>query len=147
MDNPLGGVMKQEYTEALDPDLREWVWIRDEDVAEFGSALPGSPIYRAERVISTYSSVVLGWSGAPGEYLVLAWGAQQQRERHAPGRPEVNDVVRFGSKRLMDDGVVLESMAGLRPWLGGDVLQRSMLDNRGPDAIIAGKKEEEGARG
>ena len=95
----------------------KWHHVRDEEAAEFGTSLPGETIGVAGKVLLVYGVMVFGWSGSPGEYMVYAWAAKRHHEAHRPPDPCVNDTVNFSSKWLMDDGVVLEPMVGLRPWL------------------------------
>ena len=88
--------------------------------------------------------LVFGWSGSPGEYMAFAWGAKCDHERHCSPNPRRDDAVRFSSKWLMDDGVILEACVGLRPWLSADALDQSLRKVWGPEAINEEKREEEG---
>ena len=56
----------------------------------------------------------------------------------------INDEMKFFSRWLMDDAVVLEAAVGLRPWLSADCLDLCMRKVWGPDAINEDKKDEEG---
>ena len=89
---------------------------------EFGTTLPGKPVDVPGRVVLIHGVLVFGWAGSPGEYMAFAWAAKHGHERRRPGEPALNDTVRFASKWLMDDGVVLEPLVGIRPWLSADVL-------------------------
>ena len=46
-----------------------WHWIRDEDVAEFGTSLPGREVGLPGRVIMIHCVLVFGWNGSPGEHM------------------------------------------------------------------------------
>ena len=123
----------------------KWHEVRNEDVEEFGTSLPGQVAgLGSQRVIIIHCVMVFGWAGAPGEYMILAWGAKGLHESYRPGSPHINDTVHFSSRWLMDDAVVLEPCVGLRPWLSGDVLEDAMTKTWGPGAVNASKREKEG---
>lgn len=123
----------------------KWHHIREEDTPEFGTSFPGEAIGVDGKLLIIYGVMVFGWSGSPGEYMVYAWAAKRHHEAHRPSDPEMNDIVNFMSKWLMDDGVVLEVLVGNRPWLSAAQLERSMHQVWGPEAINASKRDEEGS--
>ena len=122
----------------------KWHWVRDEDVAEFGTSLPGEAVGMTTRVIIIHCVTVFGWSGSPGEYMSFAWAAKWDHERRRPPDPAVNDTVRWSSKWLMDDGVLVEPLVGLRPWLSAADCDASMRRVWGGEAINVEKMAEEG---
>ena len=67
----------------------KWHWVKDEDVAEFGTSLPGREVGIPGRVIMIHCVLVFGWSGSPGEYMAFAWGAKCDHERHCSPNPGV----------------------------------------------------------
>eukprot|EP00959_Pyramimonas_sp_CCMP1952_P245690 5134786-Pyramimonas_sp.AAC.1 len=96
----------------------------------------------ATRVIMIHCVMVFGWSGSPGEYTAFAWSAKWDHERRRPLDPAVNDTARWSSKWLMDDGVLVEPLVGLRPWLSAvDCDARRVW---GSEAINVDKMAEEG---
>ena len=48
------------------------------------------------------------------------------------------------SKWLMDDGVIVEPLVGLRPWLSSQTMEAAMRRTWGPAAINKEKRDEEG---
>ena len=79
--------------------------------------------------------------------MAFAWAAKREHERRRPSQPGINDTVRFASKWLMDDGVILEPLVGLRPWLSADVLDEAMKRVWGEHAVNLEKLSEEGEFG
>ena len=77
--------------------------------------------------------------------MVYAWGVKWAHETQRPPNPHVNDTVAWASKWLMDDGVVLEPLVGLRPWLSMAALEEAMTQVWGAAAVNAAKRDAEGA--
>ena len=65
----------------------KWHHVRDSDVAEFGTSLPGTSVGLPQRVIMVHCVLVFGWSGSPGEYMAFAWVAKFDHERRRPPHP------------------------------------------------------------
>ncbi|CAE8597095.1 unnamed protein product, partial [Polarella glacialis] len=103
-----------------------WHHLDPEDVAEFAMRLAGISIISL--------AMTFGWCGSPREYMCWAWAAKAQHESYTPPNPEINDIVPYVSKWLMDDAVILEPDVGVRAHLSMEVMERAMID----------KKEEEG---
>ena len=97
-----------------------------------------------ESITVMYLTMVFGWTGAPGEWAVWGRGVQDLHQSHAPPLPELHDVVAYASEVLVDDGVLVEPLLGVRPWLSAwafDTWSRKLLGNA---AINAAKLEAEG---
>ena len=91
-----------------------------------------------------YLTMVFGWTGAPGEWAVWGRGVQDLHQAHAPPQPEFHDLVAYASEVLVDDGVLVEPLLGVRPWLSAwafDTWSRKLLGNA---AINAAKMAAEG---
>jgi len=95
-------------------------------------------------VIAISTAMTFGWNGSPGEYMIFSWGAKWHHASMRPAEPRFNDEPAFRSLWLMDDGVVVEAMVGVRPWLSLDQLDHSMMQVWGPDCVHEEKKLEEG---
>ena len=122
----------------------KWHFVRDDDVAEFGTSLPGTAVGLPTRVIMIHTCMVFGWSGSPGEYMSFSWGAKRCHERRRPPAAAQNDTVGWTSKWLMDDAVILEPAVGLRPWLSAGDLDTAIRRTWGADALNLDKLAEEG---
>ena len=123
----------------------KWHWVKDEDVEEFGASLPGQEVGVEGRVVLINLVLVFGWSGSPGEYMIFAWAAKNEHEFMRPNNPEINGTPHFASKWLMDGGVIIEPLVGLRPWLSAAGLEKAMIRVWGPGAVNGEKREEEGS--
>ena len=86
-----------------------------------------------------------GWLGSPGEYAICAAAAKRAHGAHAPEDPGRDDPTAFASDWLMDDGVLVEPLVGLRPWCSVACLEDCMRLCWGPRAINEQKKDDEGA--
>ncbi|CAK9060602.1 Uncharacterized protein SCF082_LOCUS31884 [Durusdinium trenchii] len=55
-------------------DAFKWIPVRGEDTRLFAADLPGGEFGAPGRNITVlYNSLTLGWTGAPGEYMLFAW--------------------------------------------------------------------------
>jgi len=122
----------------------KWHHLEPGAVPEFGTSLPGDAVGLEGRVVMIHTVLVFGWSGSPGEYMAFSWAAKREHERRRPPQPSINDTVSYSSKWLMDDGVVLEPVVGLRPWLSGAELDLAMTRVWGPQAVNEDKLALEG---
>ena len=104
----------------------KWHHIRGEGVAEFGTPLPGAAVELEGRAIMINIVMVFGWARSPRECTGFAWTAKWAHERRRPPRPRINDAVRFTSKWLMDDGIIVEPRVGLRPRLSAEERDAAM---------------------
>eukprot|EP00959_Pyramimonas_sp_CCMP1952_P007322 153381-Pyramimonas_sp.AAC.1 len=78
--------------------------------------------------------MVFGWTGAPGNDMMLALAARELHESSRPGEPHWHDATHFHSEWLMDDPVVVEPDIGVRPWMACDALDASIREVFGSEA-------------
>ena len=109
----------------------KWIDIRPADVSDFGTSLPGAHVGIEGGVRVAYLAMVLGWTGAPGNYAMLALAARDFHERYRPSQPQWHDFTHFRSEWLMDDPVVVEPNLGLRAWMACDALDASVREHSG----------------
>ena len=92
-----------------------------------------------------HNSLTVGWTGAPGEYMMFAWVAKLAHAAHAPQDGLWNDSVGFKSLVLMDDSILIEPDIGVRPWLSVQTCETCTKKALGPGTINEVKDEVEGA--
>ena len=92
-----------------------------------------------------HNSLTVGWTGAPGEYMMFAWVAKLAHAAHAPQDGLWNDSVSFKSLVLMDDSILIEPDIGVRPWLSVQTCETCTKKALGPGTINEVKDEVEGA--
>ena len=88
-----------------------------------GSPGSGTTSKRARIVnlLALYLVLVFGFFGAPGEWVVWAWGLNIAFGNHGPARPEWHDGSSFFSHFLVNDQVLVEPDLGIRRWVAGRV--------------------------
>ena len=118
--------------------------IRPNDARDFGTSLPGTLIGLEGKVRVVYLAMVLGWTGAPGNYMMLALAARDLHECYRPAEPRWHDEVHFRSEWLMDDPVVVETDLGERAWLACDAVDSAIREAFSGAAVNESKREAEG---
>ena len=122
----------------------KWIDIKPADVSDFGTSLPGAHVDIEGDVRIIYLAMVFGWTGAPGNYMMLALAARDFHERYRPSQPQWHDFTHFRSEWLMDDLAVVEPDLGLRAWTACDALDASVHEVFGAEAVNASEREAEG---
>ena len=86
-----------------------------------------------------------GFNGAPGEYMAWTTGIKQMHEGQCPAEARRDGPERFASEGLMDDGICVEPLLGLRPWVSGSAYLEAMKTLLGPGSLNLDKEALEGA--
>ena len=76
----------------------KWIDIKPSDVGDFGTSLPGTYVGLEGDVRIVYLAMVFGWTGAPGNYMMLALAARDYHECHRPAQPCWHDDTHFRSE-------------------------------------------------
>ena len=118
----------------------KWHRIRDADVAEFGTSLPGAAVGLEERAAMMRCVAAFGWPGPPGARMSFARAAECDHERRRPPGPRVNDAARYSSRWLTDDGIIIEPKVGLRPWQSAEERDNSTRRAQGRDPGKLGER-------
>ena len=122
----------------------KWHTVDPKKCADFGSALPGKAVGIEGRVKMIYGGLPFGWSGAPGEYVAFALAGRAYHESFVPQEAQTNGPTPFSSEWLMDDGVIIEPLLGVRPWQAVDALGHAIKKIWGDAALNLEKQVEEG---
>ena len=91
-----------------------------------------------------YLVLSFGWSGSPGEWTPWAMAILQIFQSFKPAHPTRDGPERFRAWALVDDGVMVEPMLGIRPWLAGSLYESAAKRLLGPDAMNQEKNDLEG---
>jgi hypothetical protein len=112
-------VVENEIPGRANPDLQEGcgrgLWLALEAVLLFAADLPGECFGVECDITALYLTLTFGWTGAPGQFMMLAWAIKLLHAAHKP-EEEWNDTVAFHSFFLMDDQVLIEPDIGLRAY-------------------------------
>ena len=76
----------------------KWIDIKPSDVGDFGTSLPGTYVGLEGDVRIVNLAMVFGWTGAPGNYMMLALAARDYHECHRPAQPCWHDDTHFRSE-------------------------------------------------
>ena len=82
--------------------------------------------------------------GSRWEYMAYALAVRSLRESFSPENEQVNGPSHFSSEWLMDDGVIVDPLLGVRPWQAVDSLGYAIKKVWGDDALNLEKQIEEG---
>ena len=72
------------------------------------------------KLLLFYLVLSFGWSGSPGEWTVWALPIIQFMEHFRPSKGFRDGPERFKVWALVDDGVMVEPLLGLRPWIASN---------------------------
>jgi len=140
------------------------IWLRPEDCGLFAGELPWneadmaeeegdepSDLVELEELVNPGAGITVinlamgfGFNGGPGEWMPWETGIKQAHESHGPTEERRDGSERFASEGLMDDGVCVEPLIGLRPWVSGACYLDVMQHILGPESLNRAKEAVEG---
>eukprot|EP00971_Amphidinium_carterae_P164063 3252646-Amphidinium_carterae.1 len=120
------------------------IWLREDACRIMAVQLLGKHWDLDADVYAVYLVLTFGWIGSPGQWQPWGWAIKWHHEAHHPPMPTWHDETPFCSRFLMDDGVLVEPLIGIRAEISEQTYIEGMTGILGPKALNLKKDQLEG---